>query len=1001
MAAILEKVDTALGKDRSEGLEVANAAIKSAGSDKKAEAYALLALGKATVFESARGSKPAEDALKSAKKALSLFKAQKDKAGEASALVVVSSAESNTEKAAYAAKNASRIFRELQDKKGESTAAYALMDAELALAGPEKGLLASERALQLAKEAGSKKDENAALQSIMGMHIQASNPDKAMSVAAEALKLAKDSKDSESYMATLSKVLLVQSALKSPEQAQKAAEEGLKLFEELGDKKGRAGMLCMLANTFLEQKQWEKAVDPASEALKIYKELNDKKGVFVAMRTLIAVLAMDRQKLQVLLDKACTDVALDGLEFFKKSKDKRGEVIALQMLAFVFFQTEQPKQAMSALGEARKIYKDLGDKEGEVTVLNSVVAAFMERGEVSVALTAVGDLFALYLSTGDQAGQVEALLSSANIHYQKDDVQKAGEVAKDALGIAKELGDKRLELKCLENVQGTVVQKKKDTPKALKVTKEILGIARELGEREKEASALYMLAQLGLREGDTEENYANSASTALEAIELLEDAGDRRGQLPILELIYSIQRAMSRTMEALETARAMVDIMKDIEFPQGIAGASILCAEAEPKTMEALESAQEAVQIFEALGDKMGQAVAQHLIFKCRFVQKNTLQQACEAAREAKNLFQEAGDPHGEAVALNSVANGMLHMAYAKKDKPEQVTNLCKDATIVAREALDKFGSIGDAYGRELSMNIIKDMKKLNDTCGSEAMLAYAEEGGEESAIAQNKDLDASGLPLVDPYEEREKIARQAPKVYQPEGATFGMLDIDYAVFDAKEPPNASDEHRQLFAVGQFPKLFQSVLKARKDLASTILQKTKAVRGEKKQARGIAAPMRKIPEVCLQRVVVECGVTGGCFLLVGSEHIGTSDIVESALQMIRCTQGAGEYDPIPLDMVTSSSNHAAPNFLPESRPPLLGPLIGLCRTAQMEFPLGEIRLLDIEEPRKRRLLPYIYFNGPGRQPREVIIRNGHVFMPRLVSSGARPHYPGEFQMIHK
>merc|ERR1711865_897605 len=108
-------------------------------------------------------------------------------------------------------------------------------------------------------------------------------------------------------------------------------------------------------------------------------------------------------------------------------------------------------------------------------------------------------------------------------------------------------------------VQSLHLANKGDDSKALETAQQILAIAREIGDVVQEASALFVVGQVHAakvgREKKPGQDYSEAISQCTEAVEILEDVGNKRGQLPILEFIYSMQRGQHQEMEAMSTAR--------------------------------------------------------------------------------------------------------------------------------------------------------------------------------------------------------------------------------------------------------------------------------------------------------------------------------------------------------------------------------------------------------------------------------------------------------------
>merc|ERR1712139_588662 len=151
---------------------------------------------------------------------------------------------------------------------------------------------------------------------------------------------------------------------------------------------------------------------------------------------------------------------------------------------------------------------------------------------------------------------------------------------------------------------------------------------------------------------------------------------------------------------------------------------------------------------------------------------------------------------------------------------------------------------------------------------------------------------------------------------------------------------------------------------------------------------------------CLVAGLQDSGVTGGILNFVDSDCVSTYDVIDVSLKFIRACNPMGAIEePITLDFLTSGQLHAAPDSLPEMRHPLHGVLSGLVRSCNNEYVMSEIRLLDIEPPHKRTLVPQIFYKGPQRMYVEGIVRKGLLYVPRLVGSGLQAHHPRQYQFV--
>jgi hypothetical protein len=305
-------------------------------------------------------------------------------------------------------------------------------------------------------------------------------------------------------------------------------------------------------------------------------------------------------------------------------------------------------------------------------------------------------------------------------------------------------------------------------------------------------------------------------------------------------------------------------------------------------------------------------------------------------------------------------------------------------------------------------MNIIMDMKKVNSVKGYKKPVVQKpipEEGEEEAEVEEEEqeepeddNVDCLGLPLVDPWDvSQQKKEREPPRLIQQ--PWHSSLTIHYTPWYPKGAPTPSEEHRHLLVIGDCPKLFASILKARPSLAKEAMKRVEKSRA---RPRGVATPMRLVTEDSLFKAVQDSACTGVLMNYVDHDRVNHYDVVDLALRMIRSTQAMADIsDPVSLEFLTSGQTHAAPDSLPQLRHPLHGTLMGICRSANQEYGSAgaEIRMFDIEPAHKRVPVPQIFYRGQQRPYAEGIYRRGIVYIPKVVGSGATPHHPMQYELI--
>ena len=197
----------------------------------------------------------------------------------------------------------------------------------------------------------------------------------------------------------------------------------------------------------------------------------------------------------------------------------------------------------------------------------------------------------------------------------------------EALGLARECGDRRLELACMSRL-GPVYALSGEIEKALALYRDALELSRTMGDEEGEATQLGNIGNLAIQQGRLEE----AEEVYSRALELYTRCGSRTGRARILGGLG----VLNGILERLDRAK---------------------------------ECFEEVLRIRIETGNRRGEGVALGNLAVCSFTMGD-VEGALRLSRKALEIHREVGNRKSEGVALNNIGNfshklGLLEDARA------------------------------------------------------------------------------------------------------------------------------------------------------------------------------------------------------------------------------------------------------------------------------------------------------------------------------------------------
>ena len=290
--------------------------------------------------------------------------------------------------------------------------------------------------------------------------------------------------------------------------------------------------------------------------------------------------------------------------------------------------------------------------------------AHIDLGRPRNAKSALNEARRIFTQEGDQSGLAGAVLQFGNVARREGDLQGAKKLYDQALSIYRKIGDRRGEsatLNILANhhrIQGYLSV-------ARQTYEESLSIARELGETLGITRALIGIANVMLKEGELEE----ARKLFIESLEISRKAGYRIGIARSLNSMAQIHYYQGRLAEARMFYEEILILKEEMGDRSSKAYTLLDLARvhlAEGDLAEARLRCEESLEIRTEVGEK-GAASESRMILALLMHEDGEIDVAKKLALETSEEFHKQTLSEEEAYALSIL--GMCLVAKGKKQE--------------------------------------------------------------------------------------------------------------------------------------------------------------------------------------------------------------------------------------------------------------------------------------------------------------------------------------------
>ena len=543
--------------------------------------------------------------------------------------------------------------------------------------------------------------------------------------------------------------------------------------------------------------------------------------------------------------------------------------------------------------------------------------------------------------------------------------------AQEFLSLSKDEGDKI----CLMDFISILYLLRENTHRALRTIKEAVALARKRKGSDEKLRLLSLLRTQELAHVLREDSAAAGEIAKEIAAEAPENL--RMQDLPYLDLLRQVLQKSHEVMddqgrlnfldflavklkncsaEALQLAR---DISEESDgISQGMA--LLFSGKMQLRSPLGLRCFKEAISVFTASKAKEAEATAMQGAATCLLLQeKPDPSSALDVAQKAQVLFQEASDLRGEAISWQTASNCRLLL----KDQA--------GAVAAASSAGRFFAQSGDEYGKGM-------VRKLLHSLGqSDHQIAEALSKRTEESVAQFNGLDGKDVKKEVTEEQRQR--EEYMKTIMEEQVVF---EYAWVPSETQDPKHFGEKR----APGVRKFFVASELRDKR-----LMQQLAACRA-KRNASEASKPFfanlmngRLLVPSSLQAAMEASACASVVFDITKLNNMTPLEVIDVAIRLVQALQ---VIEPVvAMDVVLASTQNIS--SVRGVRTPFHSTLWGFCRTANIENPMHEFRVLDLDADRWKEDIAFAtrYLMGAqSTRPVEAIIRNGQLLVSRMVSA---------------
>ncbi|MEV0388784.1 BTAD domain-containing putative transcriptional regulator [Nonomuraea sp. NPDC050643] len=272
------------------------------------------------------------------------------------------------------------------------------------------------------------------------------------------------------------------------------------------------------------------------------------------------------------------------------------EALQLGNLGAVHRAMGQLERAADLHTRARAIHRRAGITKAEATALRDLGEIHHQSGRFDQAHRFLAEALSLHRRSGDPVGEAEALLCLSSI--RRDTGRPALDLARAALGLARDIGDARLEADAF-NTLGSIHHRLGEHLQAVEHHRQALGAATDIGLGHARAEAL-----IGLAAAHRDLGGHDRAHELIEqATTVVNEAGFRLLEGHVLTVLTGLWLAEADLRQALRTGRRALAVHRETGHRLGEAHTHLLLGRAHERAGDTGEAGRHLLRARDLLAD--------------------------------------------------------------------------------------------------------------------------------------------------------------------------------------------------------------------------------------------------------------------------------------------------------------------------------------------------------------------------------------------------------------
>jgi tetratricopeptide (TPR) repeat protein len=304
----------------------------------------------------------------------------------------------------------------------------------------------------------------------------------------------------------------------------------------------------------------------------------------------------------------------------------------------------QMDEALAALEEAERLFREAGDQRGMAGSMNNRALVVAGRGDLGAAEKLFNEALAAYKSIGNKSGEALMEGNLGNVEYFRGNLAGARSRWERTLPVYLEINEKNGAARMLNNI-ASVLGEEGDVQGARGMFERALALYREIGQKSGAGSALGNIARSWHQQGDL----AAAERAYTESLAIWKEIGDKQYAASHIQDFGRLLRdkgEFARARKAFDEALALRLEMKQ-EGEAAEARLAVLELDVdEGRATDAESPAREAVAVFRRLGSGGAEAAAHALLARIE---------------AALGRFPAAADEAGQGLALAAKSQNRNH----------------------------------------------------------------------------------------------------------------------------------------------------------------------------------------------------------------------------------------------------------------------------------------------------------------------------------------------------